>query len=149
MNRIAKLLVTLNGAMAVWASLVFLGFLRLDLLSWIMLNTCSPTQFVTIVALATQRRLVMNAVVPWLLFFGFGGLLIFSWSGYMIVAQISHLIMTITAVFVLVLAVKERKFKALITGIAIGVLALVPFRFYQDQFLNAHPELLRLWVGVE
>jgi hypothetical protein len=149
MNRISKLLAILNGAMAVWASLVFLVFLRLDLLSWIMLNACSPTQFVTILALATQRRLVMNAVVPWLLFFGFGGLLIFSWSGYMIVAQISHMIMTITAVFILVCTAKERKFRALITGIAIGVFALVPFRFYQDQFLNAHPELLRLWLGVE
>ncbi len=87
MNRTAKLLMILNGAMAVWASLVFLVFLRLDVLSWIMLNICSPTQFATILALASQRRLLMNAAVPWLLFFGFGGLLIFSWSGYMIVAQ--------------------------------------------------------------
>jgi len=149
MNRIAKLLVILNGAMAVWASLVFLMFLRPDLLSWIMLNTCSPTQFVTILALATKRRLVMNAAVPWLLFFGFGGLLVFSWSGYMLVAQVSHLIMTVTAVLILVVAVKERKFRTLATGIAIGVIALVPFRFYQDQFLSAHPELLRLWLGVE
>jgi len=91
----------------------------------------------------------MNAVVPWLLFFGFGGLLIFSWTGYMIVAQISHMIMTVTAVFISALAVKDRKFRDLIVGITIGLFALVPFRFCQDQFLNAHPELLRLWLGVD
>lgn len=108
MNKIVKLLVFLNGAMAVWASLVFLVFLRLDPLSWIMVNTCSPSQFVTILALASRRRVLMNAAVPWLLFFGTGGLLIFSWSGYMIISQISHLIMTMTAIFISVYTAKER-----------------------------------------
>ena len=148
MDRIARLLMILNSAVAVWASLAFLVFLRLDLLSWIMLNTCSPTQFATILGLATRNRLLTTAAVPWLLFFGFGGLLIFSWSGYMLVAQISHTIMTITAVFILARTAKERKFTVLIIGLAIGVLALIPFRFYQDEFLNAHPELLRI-LGME
>lgn len=67
----------------------------------------------------------------------------------MIVAQISHMIMTITAAFIFASAAKERKFRALTVGIAIGVVALVPFRLYQDQFLSAHPKLLRLWLGVE
>ncbi len=144
MNRTIKLLMILNGALAVWATFVFLGFLRLDLLSWIMLNTCSPTQFAAILALASGKRGPMNAIVPWLVFYGFGGLFVFGWTGHMIVAQISHLIMTATAVYVLVTTAKERRFRALALGIAVGMLVMIPFQIYQGLFLSAHPELLQL-----
>jgi len=148
MNRPGKLLAILNGSMSVWASLVFLVFLRLDVVSWIMVNTCSPAQFATVLGLASERRVLLGATVPWLLFFGFGGLFVFSWSRYMIVAQTSHIIMTVTAVFILASAAKDRRVGALLTGILIGVLALIPFRLLQDQFLSLHPELLRL-LGME
>ena len=148
MNKIHKILVILNGAFAAWAMFTFLVLLKLDPLSWIMLNTCSPTQFAVILALASERRVMMNATVPWLLFYGFGGLLIFGWSGYMIVAQISHLTMTATVIYVLMSTAKERRFKALVAGLVMGALALVPFRLYQDQYLMTHPELLHL-LGME
>jgi len=148
MNKIDKILIILNGAFAAWATFTFLVLLKLDPLSWIMLNTCSPTQFAVILTLVSERRVLMNSTAPWLLFYGFGGLLIFGWSGYMIVAQISHLTMTATVIYVLMTTAKERRFKALAAGLAMGALALVPFRLYQDQFLSTHPELLRL-LGME
>ena len=133
-------LVVLNAILAGWATFVFLVFLKFSLLAWLMMNICSPTQFLVIIGLLSKRKILMNVSVPLLLFFGFGGLFMFSWSGHMVVAQISHLVMSVTAIYILTVSIRDKEIKKMLIGLGIGILVLVLLQFVVFPWYYAHPD---------
>ncbi|MDI6639469.1 MAG: hypothetical protein QMD78_01460, partial [Methanocellales archaeon] len=103
----------------------------------------------TIIALLTDRKVFMNATVPLLMYFGFGGLFRFSWSEYMLQAQINHLIMTITAIYVVFVTIKSGRegTRKLALGLGVGVLMLMVLMFYvYPQVYFNNPQFLQLLV---
>lgn len=148
-NIIKMILIALNLIMAVFATFIFLVFLKVSPFIWLGVNICSPIQYLTIIALLTDRKVFMNATVPLLMYFGFGGLFRFSWSGYMLQAQINHLIMTITAIYVVFVTIKSGRegTRKLALGLGVGVLMLMVLMFYvYPQVYFNNPQFLQLLV---
>ena len=71
-----------------------------------------------------SSQILRSLVVPLLFRFGTGGLFLFPWTGEMLMAQISHIVMTITAIFLLITSLKGKEThdqKQAIVGILIGI----------------------------
>lgn len=122
------LLIALSALNVAWGAFVFMGFLGLDPLAWLMVNVCAPSEAIAVAGLWTRNRGLMGFSVPLLLVFGFGGLFVFSWGGYMLQAQLNHLLMTITAMYIVydTLGRKEKSDShSLIRGMLAGILAAV------------------------
>ncbi len=142
-NKFTWILITLNLINAVFSTFVFLVFLGVPVYYWFFLNICAPTQFLTIIALLMRNKVLMNIATPLLLYFGFGGLFIFSWSGYMLQAQLNHILMTITAVYIFLLSLSDKQ--KLITGISIGVVIILILQIFFFPIIFSIPEVKNLF----
>lgn len=115
--------------LAIWGFIVFKVFLNATLLQWLMYNVCAPTQiifFALIILLSkkTQYSQYLLVMVLPLMYFGTTGLFIFPWTGQgAVITQISHILMTISAAWVIYINrnVKEINVKVLymIYGVAL------------------------------
>ena len=156
-----KILIFLNGIFIVWACVVLLYvatpvfslwvmaevYEKYGLLAWIMVNTCFVVQIVATVALIVENRALMNVCVPFLLFYGAGGLVIFDWSVEIIPLQILHLIMTVTVIYMLMSALKKLAIIKLAMGIVIGTVIFVSFKLYQNNYFKTHPEISKYIIS--
>lgn len=122
------ILIILNLANAVYSTFVFLVFLHVPVQYWVFLNICAPIQFFTIIALLIKNKVLMNVAIPLLVFFGFGGLFIFSWSGYMIQAQLNHILMTITAIWIFLMSLENKR--KMMIGISIGIIIVLILQLF-------------------
>jgi len=93
--------------LAIWGFIVFKIFLNATFLQWLMYNVCAPTQiiFFVLVILLTRKpqysQYLLVMVLP-LIYFGTTGLIIFPWTGQgALITQISHILMTLSAVWVI------------------------------------------------
>ena len=121
------ILILLN---ALWSTLVSLIFLKVPVYYWFFLNICAPIIYLTVVALLLKNEFFMNAMVPFLIYFGTGGLLIFGWSPVMLQAQFTCILMTITAIYIVLssLHAKRKMLEGFIWGIiAVLILTLLVF----------------------
>jgi len=125
MRSLELVLVGLMGINILWGALVFMMFLQLDLLAWLVVNVCSPSEMVAITGILTKKKLVSSLSVPLLLRFGGLGLFIFSWSGFMLQGQLNHILMVFTAVYIVWSLCKSRAWKELGLGIAIGTVVVL------------------------
>lgn len=145
-RRLELVLVGLMGINIFWGALVFMGFLGLDLLAWLIMNICSPSEMVAISGILTRKKLILSISVPLLLRFGGLGLFIFSWSGFMLQGQLNHILMVLTSIYILWTLYKARAWKDLCIGTIIGVtvVALVDFLIFPIYFANAPPKVKEL-----
>jgi hypothetical protein len=58
----------------------------------------------------------------------------------MIAAQISHLIMTISAIYILTVSTKDKEIKKMLIGLGIGILVLALLQFVIFPWCWAHPD---------
>lgn len=58
----------------------------------------------------------------------------------MIVAQISHVVMTITAVYILIVSIRDREIKKMLTGLGTGILVLTLLQLVTFPWGYAHPD---------
>lgn len=114
--------------LASWGFFVFRVFLKASLIQWVMYNVCAPTQivfFILVMFLSKKPQhlqYLLVAVMP-LTVFGTIGLFIFPWSGQgALVTQLSHMLMTISAGWVIYvnrsLTAVNRKVIYLIYGVS-------------------------------
>ena len=134
-------LIFANGICAGWAGLVFLYFLNYDFISWAMADVSSIIQLFVVFALIFRKRVLMSISIPFLLFYGAGGFFLFTWSSRTIPAQISHLMMVLTALYIIYFIIMQWEIGKLAIGIVLGIILFVPFRAYEIYYLKAHPEV--------
>ena len=132
-KRLLWVLIALNFFFAAYSTLVFLVFLKVPAWLWVFLNICAPTQFITTVLLVLEIKdipcpIFQATIVPFLCFFGTGGLFTFPWTGYMLMSQLSHITMTITWIFMMVNMISSetpKKWRKLGIGIGIGIIVVI------------------------
>jgi hypothetical protein len=137
------ILIILNLINAVYSTFIFLVFLQVPVYYWIFLNICAPIQFFTIAGLLLGNRKVTSVAVPLLIFFGFGGLFVFSWSGYMIQAQLNHILMTITAVYIFWMNLEDKRTLAI--GVSLGVVVVLMLTLFALPMVMHIPEVKEIF----
>lgn len=132
------LIVTLNS------SFFFLVKLNLGFTDWIAYNSCSPVSFLYlcffVVFLANKKAgfLVLTSLPIY--FTGTMSMFVLPWSGSYLFAHAGHIIMTLNLIWVLYVVLKHKNFKALATGLLIGMLVFVPYISYVITYNQAHQE---------
>jgi len=121
---------------ALWSTLVFLVFLKVPVYHWVFLNICAPIIYLTIAALSLKNEFFMNAMVPFLIYFGTGGLLIFGWSPVMLQAQFTRILMTITAIYIVLSSLHAKR--KILEGFIWGIIAVLVLTLLVSPILTLH-----------
>jgi hypothetical protein len=134
------------------SSWYFLGIRRAGIANWLMFNACAVANITFLLGVAVYlvcgtRALLYVAVLP-LFFFGTGGLFVFAWSGPMLVAQISHLLMTANLALLVADMVRLRDFKAASIGMLIGTCVFSVFLAVQQDYVRRHPAEAQALLGM-
>jgi len=128
---------------ALWSTFVFLVFLRVPVYYWVFLNICAPTIYLTIAALLFKNKVFMNAMVPFLIYFGTGGLFVFNWSSIMLQAQFTHMLMTITAVYIVLSSLDAKK--KILVGFMVGIIVILILTLLVFPIVFSNPEVARIF----
>ena len=136
------MLITLILVNALWSTFVFLVFLKVPIYYWIFLNICAPTIYLTIAALLLKNEVFMNAMVPFLIYFGTGGLFVFSWSSIMLQAQFTHILMTITAIYIVLSSLDDKK--KMLVGFTIGIIAILILTLVAFPIVFSNPDVVKI-----
>lgn len=127
----------------------FLGVLRVTAVEWLLFNACAPSSLSYLVGLImffiTKNRLwLVIAVVP-IFFFGTMGLFIFPWDGMNIIAQVSHIVMTLNILWAISLVLRTADYKALGAGLLASILIFIPLITVQQYYCRMHADdLMRI-----
>ena len=160
---IRKALIFLNGIFIIWAFMMVFytlapelsGWIMADvylkhgLIAWIMVNTCFLVQVLATVGMIFKNRQLMNFTIPFLLFYGVGGLLVFDWSYQLAPLQVLRLIMTFTVVYFFFAALKKLQIIKLAIWIVIGTVVFVGFKVYQGEYFKANPKIAEYVIAEE
>jgi hypothetical protein len=132
-NTIRWLLIGLLVVLSTISAIIFLFVRQIPVHIWFVMNICAPISFYTALVLILDKNrysgnslIAMNAAVPFLLYFGIDGLLTFSWA--LMLAQVQHIIMIITAIFILFVtyySTDDTRIRKLIIGLSVGIIALL------------------------
>lgn len=134
---IASIILGINGAV------YFLAAQNFTITEWLFFNICAPSTLVFITGYFLNKKILMTSAIPFLFFFGTGGMFVFSWQGTSIIAQINHLLMTAMIVYAIYFSIKDKKAKQGILGFAIGLIIFIIILPYQQAFIKNNPELLK------
>ena len=132
----------LNTLAALNASFVFLVQMKSGVVGWLMMNTCTPSIVLFLIGFLAASPVVMVAGSALMFRYGTLGLFVFSWDGYNIFAQIGHLLMTAAVAYTAVNIVKNKRWRQLWIGLAIGAALIVILAIAQNAYFAAHPGLL-------
>ncbi|NLI98673.1 hypothetical protein GX441_08465 [bacterium] len=134
-------ILAINALCMINAAWFFLALARFPFIGWIFFNACFVSSLIWIVGFIFKWRWMMMASLPFLLFFGGGGLFIFPWSGNMITAQVSHIAMMFALTYAIVDAFVTRGWKSKLIGLAGGIAVFAGFLIVQQDYAKKHPEL--------
>jgi hypothetical protein len=118
----------LNGLTALASTWFFISHSSIPFNVWLVVNFTVLVQFVTIPVLLEEKKEFLYALVPALLYFGLGGLFLFSWQGLSLIAHASHLVAVGTAVYAFSMASESsdpRALEDLRDGLWFGVLLVL------------------------
>lgn len=127
----------------------FLGMLKVKFIEWFVFNACAPSSVAYLIGLTAffitkNKKWLAIAILP-IFFFGTMGLFIFPWDGMNLIAQVSHIIMTLNIAWALFVILKSADYKALRIGLLISVLVFVPFIAFQQYYCRIHADdLMRI-----
>jgi hypothetical protein len=145
---IAWVLVGLNLVMTAMSLNFFLGMLKSGFEGWLMMNTCAPSIFLFTLGFLLKNRPIMAAGAIAMFRYGFLGMFVFSWTGGNMVGQIAHIFMTLAVIYTVVEVIRSRAWKSSLQGAVLAVVLLVPFTIVQENWVQAHPELIeKLFQG--
>lgn len=146
MFKVGFILSLLLLLVTIQSTFFFLKKLKFSVLEWIVFNACAVANITYlsgyILFLLFAEKILMYAAVLPLVFFGTGGLFVFSWKGMNIIPQISHLIMTLNAAYVVWLAFGTGDFKVASVGLFIGIPVFSAFIAFQQRYAYTHPDKL-------
>lgn len=120
----------------------FLVLLKLSLVKWLAFNACSFAIMVFLLCFVLFQRtkkdfLLAIPLLP-LYYYGTMGLFIMPWNEANLVAQITHVVITLNVLWLLYLLLEERKFEPLGKGALVGILFFVPIFAYLQTYTQLH-----------
>lgn len=142
-------LVVLNTLAALNSTFFFLAMLKSGVVGWLMMNTCAPSIALFVIGFLLGSPVVMVAASVPMFRYGTLGLFVFGWSGWAIIPQIGHILMTLAVIYVIAYIVRNKAWRTLGLGLALGVAILIPFMAVQTWWFNAHPEMLEMLFSPE
>jgi hypothetical protein len=132
-----NLLAILNSA---W---FFLVIARFPVLTWLCFNACAPSVVIFLAGFLFQSRMLMAASLPFLFYFGGGGLFVFGWQGTSLIAQAGHILMVVACIYIIAEITKAKAWKKAIYGLLAGIIAFAVLMPLQNRFVKNHPEYLK------
>jgi|WetSurMetagenome_2_1015567.scaffolds.fasta_scaffold917714_1 hypothetical protein len=140
------LLMTLNST---W---YFLGIAKVNVIQWLVFNACAPSSLAYLVGFilffTTENKMWLTVATIPIFFFGTMGFFVFSWSGYNIMAQLSHITMTLNMLWGLWIVLKDKNFEALGKGLLIGTVIFVPFISFTQAYCRNHATEVMKVLGI-
>ena len=118
-------LAILNAAFGLLSAVMLLVLQEIPPLLWLGQGIAAPIQWFTAAALLLDRKTLQNAAVLPLLFFGTLPMLASPWGGWWLMPQLSRLVMTVTALYILGESVIGRKYREMAVGLAAGGVAVL------------------------
>lgn len=138
------LIVTLNS------TFFFLAKLQVSVTHWMAFNACSPVSFLYLAFFAVflyfknPAWLVLTSLPIYYL--GTLSMFVLPWNASYLPAHVGHVIMTANLVWVFYVVFRHQAYKALATGLFIGMLVFAPFVAYVQLFNQLHAdEIARLF----
>jgi hypothetical protein len=142
LKKIGLIIAVGNIIMMFFSANYFLFMAKFPIVPWLFFNACFPSALFFLIGFFLKNKTMMSASIPFLAYFGGGGLFVFSWSGEMIMAQISHIFMVMAIVYTILEVVKTKEWKKFILGFSLGLaMFLIIFPVHQNYIKN-HPEYL-------
>ncbi len=121
----------------------FLVISRLPFLAWLCFNACAPSVVIFLTGFLLQSRRLMAASLPFLLYFGGGGLFVFGWHGTSLIAQAGHILMVAACVYIISEITKAKAWKKALNGLVAGIIVFAVVMPLQNRFVKNHPEYLK------
>jgi hypothetical protein len=131
----------------------FLATLKMGIGKWLAFNACSLAIIVYLVCFVlyriTKKEFLLAVPLLPLYFFGTMGLFTMPWNEANLFAQITHIVITATVVWIITWFLKGRKYEALGKGSLAGILFFVPVIAVVQSYTHAHmDEFLQLLQGL-
>ncbi|MDD1659638.1 MAG: hypothetical protein LUQ62_00335 [Methanomicrobiales archaeon] len=124
-GRDRTVLAILNTAFGILSAVVLLVLQGLPPLIWLAQGITAPIQWFTAAVLLAERKTLQNAAVLPLLFFGTLPMLSTGWNGLALIPQLSRLVMTVTALYILGESITGRRYREMAVGLTAGAIAVV------------------------
>ncbi|MDD1647779.1 MAG: hypothetical protein LUQ42_00685 [Methanomicrobiales archaeon] len=124
-SRDRTVLAILNAAFGLLSAVMLLVLQGIPPLLWLGQGIAAPIQWFTAAALLLDRKMLQNTAVLPLLFFGTLPMLASPWGGWWLMPQLSRLVMTVTALYILGESVIGRKYREMAVGLAAGGVAVL------------------------
>ena len=142
----------LNGLVflsALNSAFFFLAVMKTGIVGWLMMNVCAPSIFILLVGFILRNPVVMTIGTCWMVRYGTAGLFVFGWTGPNLIAQVGHVLMTLASAWTVFEMVRQKKWRGMAVGAALGIATLLPFMMLQNSWFADHPGLLeKLFSGV-
>jgi hypothetical protein len=152
MNKVGIILSVLLLLVTINSTYFFLGVSKVSFLEWLVFNACAPSNIAYLIGFVifmfTKDRTALHVAIIPLFFFGGLGLFLFPWSGFNLIAQVSHIIMVLNMFWTLCGTFRTSDFKAAALGLLIGVVLFLPFINYQQMYAYTHPAAFQKILGV-
>jgi hypothetical protein len=141
-NKAGWVIAILNTLMALNSTYAFLGFLKVGVDGWLMMNSCAPSIALFVVGFLFENPILMMAASTLMFRYGTLGMFVFSWSGTNLIAQAGHILMTIAVLYTIIDVIRNRRWKSLGLGLLLGIAFLIPYMIAQEGWFAAHPGVL-------
>ncbi len=131
----------LNILMIMQSTFYFLAVAKFPVEGWLFFNACAPSIMIYLAGFFLKRVSVMAAALPFLSFFGVGGLFVFGWDGTSIYAQMGHICMSLAILYIAAEIYFSRLYKNFGLGLAAGLAAFTVIFPIQQSYVASHPGL--------
>ncbi|HOT13679.1 MAG TPA: hypothetical protein PK252_02855 [Bacteroidales bacterium] len=127
----------------------FLSIVKPDFFRWLAFNACSLAIIAYLTCFVcykiTKKDFFLAIAFVPMYYYGTMGLFVVSWEAANLFAQITHIIITLNAIWVLFELLKESKYDSLGKGLLIGLLVFVPVFAVIQVFSQQHmAEFIRM-----
>ena len=122
------------------------GNLESNWLVWIFVHVNVVLQVMAIFALVFERYAVINMAIPFIIYFGFGGLILSPWSRGMAIDHAISISLVLVIAYAILARLKRLQILRLVVGVFIGIIVFVPFWLCRSHYLKKHPQYQKIVV---
>lgn len=131
----------LNILMIMQSTFYFLAVAKFPVEGWLFFNACAPSIALYLAGFFLKRISVMAASLPFLAFFGIGGMFVFGWSGTSIYAQAGHICMALAILYISAEIYSSKAYKNMGVGLAAGIISFLIILPIQQSYVAGHSDL--------
>jgi len=142
-HKIGIIIAVINAVLVLNAAWFFLVVANFPVPGWLVFNICTPSVLLFLTGFISKRTGIMSVSIPFLLFFGGGGLFLFGWAESMVFAQMCHLSMILACAYTIYVIISEKRWKNLSIGVIIGAVVLAGLFPFQQRYVTSHPEMIK------